>query len=453
MAEEFKRAEKKSLRRVLGLPAALTIGLGTMLGAGIFVFPGLAGGRAGIGGAVSFGLAGSVAFIVALCMAELSTAIPRSGGAYYFISRGLGALWGSLTGTSVWLGLIFATGFYLVAFGRYMVDLLVRLGVAADGSCDISLLTGISAAVLLTGINIVGAGKAGKIQKYTVILLVVIVTGFLAVGLLKTTGLMDGSTVSRELPDRPLSSILGATALIFTSYLGFAQISNVSGEIKKPHRNLPLALGGSVIIATVLYVLTMVVITGEFTIDEMSRMGETAMLRLGRSLFGGKGTILLTLAGLLATISSANASILSSSRILFALGKDRMVPEWTTRVSKKYSVPYASVVMTCVPVVLTMFLCDIKLLAQIASILHLLMYTLICVSLVVLRRIRPKYYSPSFKLPFYRPFAAAGALGCFAIVLFMDRTAQIASAVLIFTSLIWYLVYASGRQTRRSRKK
>ena len=453
MPEEYRRPEKKSLRRVLGLPAALTIGLGTMLGAGIFVFPGLAGGRAGIGGAASFALAGSVAFVVALCMAELSSAIPGSGGAYYFISRGLGALWGSVTGTSVWLGLIFATGFYLVAFGRYMVDLLTGLGVAADGSCDYSLVTGISAAVLLTGINIIGAGKAGKVQKYTVILLVVIVTGFLAAGLIRTTGLTGGSPVSRELPHGSFSAILGTTALIFTSYLGFAQISNVSGEIKKPGRNLPLALGGSVIIATVLYVLMMVVITGEFTMDEMSRMGETAVLRLGRSLMGGKGTVLLTLAGLLATISSANASILSSSRILFALGKDRMVPEWTTRVSDRYSVPYASVLMTGVPVILTMLLCDIELLAQIASILHLLMYTLICVSLVVLRRIRPKYYTPSFKLPLYKPLAAAGALGCFAIALFMDRTAQIASAVLIFASLIWYLTYASGRQTRRSRKK
>lgn len=453
MSEEYRRPEEKSLRRVLGLPAVLTIGLGIMIGSGIFVFPGLAGGRAGIGAAISFAIAGMVAFIVAICMAELSTAMPRSGGAYYFVSRGLGASWGAVVGLALWIGLIFATGFYLIAFGHYLTDLIVRIGLAADGSRQLPGILAIAGAITLTAVNLVGAEKVGNLQKTIVAVLLVIIAVFLAAGLLRSLGIMGHLPVRRSMPENPLGRVLGTTALIFTSYLGFAQIANVSGEVKKPQRNLPLALGGSVIAAAVLYILTMVIITGTFTISELKDMGETAMLQLGQSLFGGAGVMVLTFAGLLATISSANASILSSSRVLFALGKDDMVPEATTRISGRFAVPWVAILMVGVPVVFLLVLCDLELMAQVASLLHLVMYALICISLAVLRRTNPKYYSPSFKVPFYIPLSGLGALGCFAVVFFMSRTAQIAGAAIIFASIIWFAIFGSGRETRRSRKK
>lgn len=334
MADDYKSPEEKGLRRVLGLPAALTIGLGVMIGSGIFVFPGLAGGRAGIGAAISFGLAGLVALIVALCMAELATAIPRSGGAYYFISRGMGAFWGTIVGLSLWVGLIFATGFYLVAFGHYAVDLLGRFGIISEWKDSLPLYLAAAGSILLTGINLMGARKAGKLQRSVVILLVLIIAGFLSVGLLKSLGIGGELPVSRKLPNDWTSAVLGTSALIFTSYLGFAQIANISGEVKKPRKNLPIALGGSVLIAATIYVLTMVVITGVFSIHQLEDMGEMAMVELGRTLFG-----------------------------------------------------------------------------------------------------------------------SAGAFGCFAIVFFMTRKAQIMGAVLVFASIIWFSLYASGEQTRRSRNK
>ncbi len=453
MTDEYKGPEEKSLRRVLGLPATLTIGLGVMIGSGIFVFPGLAGGRAGIGAAISFGLAGLVALIVALCMAELATAIPRSGGAYYFISRGLGAFWGTMVGLSLWIGLIFATGFYLVAFGYYVVDLLARFDIVSEWTDSLPLCLAAAGSILLTGINMMGASKAGKLQKSVVILLIVIIAGFLSVGLLKSLGIAGELPVSREMPNNWTSAVLATSALIFTSYLGFAQIANVSGEVKKPQKNLPLALCGSVLIAAAIYVITMVVITGAFTISQLEDMGEMAMVELGRTLFGAAGSMVLLFAGLLATISSANASILGSSRILYALGRDNMVPRFTTRISSRFAVPWISLLMVGGPVLLVLVLFDLELLAQVASLLHLIMYALVCISLAVLRRTNPKYYTPSFRIPFYLPLSAAGAVGCFTIIFFMSSKAQLVGAVLIFASIIWFSLYASGEQTRRSRNK
>ncbi|GGJ01343.1 hypothetical protein GCM10008995_09010 [Halobellus salinus] len=114
------------LERTIGLSGGITIGVGTMIGAGIFVFPGLAAGRAGPAAAGSFALGAVIALLVALPASELATAMPKSGGGYYFISRGLGALPGAIVGISIWLGLVFATAFYLTLL--ILWDLCYRIG-------------------------------------------------------------------------------------------------------------------------------------------------------------------------------------------------------------------------------------------------------------------------------------------------------------------------------------
>ena len=122
--------EDAELERTLGLTGGLAIGIGTMIGAGIFVFPGLAGGRIGTAATVSFAIGGVVALLVALPTSELATAMPKSGGGYYFISRGLGTLAGTVIGLSLWLGLVFATAFYPVGLGT------APAGTPATNICD-----------------------------------------------------------------------------------------------------------------------------------------------------------------------------------------------------------------------------------------------------------------------------------------------------------------------------
>ena len=111
-------AERGELERSLGLPQALAIGIGTMVGAGIFVFPGLAAGEAGPAAMLSFAIGAVIALLVALPTSELATAMPESGGGYYFISRSLGGLFGCMVGIGQWLGLVFASAFYLMEIGR-----------------------------------------------------------------------------------------------------------------------------------------------------------------------------------------------------------------------------------------------------------------------------------------------------------------------------------------------
>ena len=121
--------ETGELERTLGLSGGLAIGIGTMIGAGVFVLPGLAGAQVGTAATASFGVGGIIALLVALPTSELATAMPKSGGGYYFISRGLGTLAGTIVGLSLWLGLVFATAFYLVGLGFYALDALAEAGI------------------------------------------------------------------------------------------------------------------------------------------------------------------------------------------------------------------------------------------------------------------------------------------------------------------------------------
>jgi len=118
------------LERTIGLGGGLSIGIGTMIGAGIFVFPGLAASNAGLAATLSFAIGGLIALLVALPTAELATAMPRSGGGYYFVSRGLGTAPGAVVGLGLWLGLVFASAFYLVGLGHYAAAVLATVGVS-----------------------------------------------------------------------------------------------------------------------------------------------------------------------------------------------------------------------------------------------------------------------------------------------------------------------------------
>jgi APA family basic amino acid/polyamine antiporter len=439
--------EGSELERTIGLTGGIAIGVGTMIGAGIFVFPGLAAGRAGPAAAGSFAIGAVIALLVALPASELATAMPKSGGGYYFISRGLGALPGAVVGISIWLGLVFATAFYLVGFGNYAAALLAEAGVPVEGVpvvVPLALLFGVA----LTALNLVGTENAAKLQNYVVGLLLTILVVFLGYGGLDALGVFGApSAPERFLPFGPLPMFTTA-ALVFTSYLGFAQVATVAGDIKNPGRNLPLAMVGSVLIVGVLYVVTIFVATSAFGSDPLSRFGETAIVEVARSYFGNVGALAILLAGLLATVSSANASILSTSRAVFAVSKDALVPKVASRLNLAYGTPHVALAMAGGPVLVLVAFGEVEVLAEVASFLHLVMYGLLCVALIAMRRDEPEWYDPDFRVPAYRAVAGVGAVASFGLIAFMQRVSQVIGLAIMLAAAGWYKYYASDVQLK-----
>ncbi|WP_423750793.1 amino acid permease [Salinirarus marinus] len=453
----------EELAKDLGLFAALTIGVGTMIGAGIFVLPGQAAAAAGPAVALSFVVGGVISLFTALSASELGTAMPKAGGSYYYVNHALGPLFGSIAGWGNWMGLAFASAFYTLGFGEYLATFL-PIPALVLGPINLSTylpiqaltlgpigLTSYQLGALLAGtafiaVNYVGAKETGGVQIVIVTLLVGILTLFSVLGILQA----DISTIQPFFPAETggVGAVLPATGLVFVSFLGFAKITTVAEELKNPGRNLPIAVVGSVVVVTIMYAVIMVVMMGvvnwrqlgpEFTTTPVLDVAEIAFGTLG---FAAVGVALLTFAGLLATASSANASILASSRINFAMGRDKLVTAKLNAVHPTFATPYRSIAVTGGLILLFIVVGDVKTLAKAGSVLHLIVYGLLNVALIVMRKADPDEYRPEFEVPLYPIVPILGAVTSFGLIAFMRPIEIVLSLVFVAGGIVWYLAYA-----------
>jgi amino acid transporter len=436
------------LERTLGLKEALMIGVGTMVGAGIFVLPGAAAALAGPASAAAFAVAGGIAMLTALSASELATAMPASGGPYHFINRGLGPLFGSIAGLGNWLGLAFATAFYAVGFGNYvdplMTGLALDLGIVAALPLSGPQIGGLVAASAFIAVNYLSTDGTGDLQNVIVVVLLAILGVFMALGATQA----DLGTLRPFFPEGA-DAILPTTALVFVSYLGFAQVATVAGEIKRPSRNLPRAMVGGVVLVTAIYAVSMLILLGVVPLDRIA--GEGTAIAIGaRAVFdafavGVVGVGLLTFGGLLATASSANASVLSASRINYAMGRDGLMDERLSEIHDRFNTPYRSIVLTGALILVFIVAGQVNALAKAGSVLHLLVYGLLNVSLVVFRETEAMGYDPGFEVPGYPVVPVLGALLSFALVGFMALQQILLAGGLVVGGVVWYLVYVRKR--------
>lgn len=443
----------EELAKDLGLISAMTIGIGTMIGAGIFVLPGVAAHAAGPIVVLSFVLGGFIAMVNALAVSELGTAMPKAGGGYYYINKSLGPMFGSIAGMGDWMGLAFASAFYCIGFGQYLAY-FVPLP-------DVAFLTSIQLGALLAGIifvmiNYIGAKETGSVQTLIVFILLVILTLFAVAGFLTfeysvLTG-ADGLT-----PFGP-GAMLPATALVFVSFLGYAKIATVAEELKNPGRNLPIAILGSVGIVTVIYAILVTTMLGIVSWPELSRdapVAQAAEAAFPTSIgsVGGVATMaagMMTGGALLATASSANASILASARINFAMGRDKIVTNWLNEIHPNFATPYRSVLVTGALIVAFIAALgqELEILAKAASVLHLIVYALMNAALIVFRETAGPEYSPSFRVPFYPFTPILGIILSLGLILFMDGGEIALATLFVIAAVLWYFVYARQSTTQ-----
>ena len=419
----------EDLRRELGFWTALTIGAGTMIGAGIFLLAGVAVDLTGPGAIFSYGVAGLVCVLTAASAAELATGMPTSGGDYFFVSRSLGPALGAISGVGIWLSLTVAIAFYLFGLGEYLSQFLPVTpfwGAFAGG-------------VLLTLLNVLGAKESGRIQVAVVLTLLAILGVFVGFGVFH----MEGENLSPFLPFGS-EPVLGTTALVFVSFLGFVKIAAVAEEVKDPGRNLPRALIGSVLLVTLLYVLIVLVIAGVFPQRTIGAVRDP-LTAAARAMMGGAGGALIIFAGLLATVSSANASIMASSRINLAMARDRLIPGWFSTIHGKLLTPHRAILVTGLLALCFLLIESLENLAKIASSLQLYSYAALNLGCVVLRASGPDWYKPSYRTPFYPWAQLIAAASCLGIILYSGPFAQIAVVALIVLSLAWYLLWGRSR--------
>lgn len=370
------------LGRHLGLTEALTIGVGSMIGAGIFVLSGSAAQVAGPAATVSFALSGLSVLLTALSFVELATAMPRAGGPYVYVREAFGEALGFLIGWSMWVGLALATAFYAMGFAQYVHVLFAALDIPTAS---------VVAILFLLAINLVGSKSAGKLQNTVVFLLLVALTVYIASGWKE----VDKALHSPFLP-YGWEPVVSTSASVFISFLGFELIATAAEELRNPKRDLPLATIISVVSVTLIYVLVLYVATGLMPYVDLGQtrtpIADTALRALGPV-----GVAIAVVGGLLATLSSANTSIMASSRIGWAMARDGLLPKVLAAVHRKWQSPHVAVGVTGLIVLASLFIKDVTQLAGAAGFLHL--YPFLAVNIAVLKMRRRKGYSPTFRVP------------------------------------------------------
>jgi amino acid transporter len=303
----------------LTVRGATVLGIGSMIGAGIFALLGEAGAVAGSAVWISFLIGGGVAGLLGYVCSKLGMRFPSSGGLITYLFEGFGR--GRLVGIACWLGymaaIVIVTAMVAVSFGGYATALFV--GEHASGGWDNLFITLVL--VVMLAINLVGATFVANAQS----LLVAVVLGAFAVFIVVTivnlnTDLLAFSTYPS------FSKILSSVALTFFAYLGFNVITFTAGDLRNPRHDLPRAMGGALGITTLVYVLIAIGVFGTLTTSEVIGYGETAIAEAARPTLGDAGFTIMAIVALLSTAGCTNATLYASGNLTDQLAKSGVFP-------------------------------------------------------------------------------------------------------------------------------
>jgi len=415
------------LSRDLNLFHITMMGLGMMIGAGVFVGIGICMSGAGPGGLlVAFALNGLIALFSAMSFAELSSAIPRAGGAYNFARIGFGRGPSFLTGWMEWLASSAAGGFYAVTFARYTVGFFAGLGLLEWLPLPLGAfekVVALAAAGLFIFINYRGSSETGKVGAlFTVGQMLFVV----AVGVV-------GIAVAVAQPDRLANfkpfihpdgwwKLLGVMGVIYVAFEGFEVIAQAGDETIEPRRNVPKAMLYSVLIVTVTYVAVAFAsvvavrsadIGGQEAWRYVGEDPEIGFQRAVEHLMPSKffGNLLVTLAVIFSATSALNATIYSATRASYALGRDGMLPPYFARISPTRRTPYGALSVTAVLVFAVAIALRPKHAGATASIMFLFLFFVVNLCVIRIRRNMGDELTYGYLMPLF-PLFPVLAIGC-----------------------------------------
>jgi APA family basic amino acid/polyamine antiporter len=416
-----------SLKKTLGLGDALALGIGTMIGAGIFMLTGIVASLTGPGAIYAYAVAGAIIMCTALSFAELATAMPSAGGPYTFVKHAFSPFWGFVAGWSLWIGQSLGCAFYIIGFSQYTAYFLPWLPWK---------LVAFGFLITMISIHIRGSKESTQLQSASVLILLGILLVYLVLGIREVD-----NNLHEPLFPYGLSALARSAAFIIISFLGFESISTAAEEIKNPRIVVPLATILSVVIVTLLYMGVAYTATGIVSYRELG-LTTTPIADTARVFMGPIGSKLIGFGCLLATLSSANAGVLAASRISFAMSRDGVLPGFLQKTHTLYNTPTAAIYTTGVIIAIALIRGNIHWLTEASSFLHL--YPFILVNLALLQlRLFPDY-RPAFKVPFGPVIPLIGAASCLGLILQIDRQDVLLGVLLICLGFFAYF----ARNTR-----
>lgn len=462
--DDFTDSEgDNGLKRTLTATNLVMLGIGCIVGTGIFVLTGTAAANhAGPALTISFLISALGCVMAGLCYAEFASIIPASGSAYSYSYATLGEFIAWFIGWDLILEYLFASATVAVGWSGYMVSLLNDIGVfipqtlihapfdyvSGTGWIATGALINFPAVfvvLIVTALLAVGIKESATVNDIIVIIKLAVILLFIAFGI----AYIDTSNWVPYIPENTgtfgefgWSGILAGAGVIFFAYIGFDAVSTVAQETKNPQRDMPKGILGSLLVCTILYILVTAVLTGIVHYTELNVPAPIA-LAIDRTSQGLSWLSTFIKIGAIAGLSSVVlVMLLGQSRIFYAMSKDGLLPGIFSSIHKKHQTPYITTIATGVISAIIAGLFPIHILGELVSIGTLMAFTIVCLSVLVLRKKQPGLKRP-FKTPWVPFVPIAGAVICIAQMLALPIDTWLRLIVWMLIGLVIYVTYSA----------
>ncbi len=487
----------QGLRRSLSAFNLTTLGIGAVIGAGIFVLTGQAAAQyAGPAIVISFMISGLACLFAGLCYAEFASMIPISGSAYTYAYATMGEFIAWIIGWDLILEYLFAASTVAVGWSGYVVSFLKDFGLvipaqftAALGSVLVEVpqigyklatpeltksladsgividslphLTGILnlpamfIVATITMLLLIGIRESAKFNNVMVVIKVFVILLFIGIGFM----FVNKANWHPFIPENTgvwghygWSGILRGAAVIFFAYIGFDAVSTAAQESKNPQRDMPIGILGSLGISTLLYILVAIVLTGivSYTFLNVADPIAVGVNAMGSGLFWLRPIIkIAAIAGLTSVIL---VMLMGQPRIFFSMAKDGLLPPVFSKIHPRFKTPYVSTILTGFVAMIVAGILPINILGELVSIGTLLAFAIVCIGIIFMRVKRPDI-ERSFKTPFVPLVPILGAAICIYLMVSLPIDTWIRLIVWMAIGFLIYFTYGIKKSKLRNQKK
>jgi amino acid transporter len=401
----------------LGLLDATMIGMGAMIGAGIFVLPGLAAEIAGPAAILVFALNGVVTAFTGLSYAELAASIPKSGGGYAFVREIFDDLSSFIMGWMLWFAYMIAGALYALGFAPNFLELLHVYGVvpppdevgavalpAVGVELPLAFVLAFVAVLGLVALNAVSTAASGSVETVFTIIKVSILVVFVAFG--AVSPMFSGAEFQPLFPEGGgVAAILPAMGLTFIAFEGYDLITTVTEEVQNPRENIPKAIFISLAVTVVVYLAVVTIAVGTLGAGGLAEAGEAGIATAATEFMPEglpiiqNGGALIVFGAVFSTLTALNAVVIASSRVAFSMGREGQLLPSFGQLHHRYGTPFVAILASAV-VMLGSVALPTQSAGNMSSLFFLLSFIIVNVAVIRLRRERPDMNRP-YEMPFY----------------------------------------------------
>jgi basic amino acid/polyamine antiporter, APA family len=476
--EEAGASGEHTLKRVLGSFNLITLGIGAIIGTGIFVLTGQAAAQyAGPAIVLSMVLAGLVSALAGLCYAEFASTVPIAGSAYTYGYATLGEFFAWVIGWDLILEYALGASTVAVGWSGYVVSFLHDLGIQfpallsaapgtqvtlGDGSVVTAVfnLPAVLIAAAVTVLLVIGIRESANVNSIIVVVKVAVVLLVIVVGAFFVATVNWHPFVPANLGEfgkYGWTGVMRGAGVIFFAYIGFDAVSTAAQEAKNPQRDMPIGILGSLVICTVLYVLVSGVMVGLVPYKELGVAApmavaiDAAKVRAAGSVWAGVVDIMpfLVKLGAIAGLSSVMVvMMLGQPRIFYSMAKDGLLPAWARKIHPRFRTPHVTTIITGVAVGTAAGFTPIRILGELVSIGTLMAFVIVSLGIIFMRRQRPDLHRP-FRTPLVPLIPILSALVALALMASLPRDTWLRLVVWMAIGLVIYFAYGYGSSVIR----